>query len=89
MILLSLFQSFKAATLMALMPLTPLKPLRQPLKVVKAMLYQISTMVVLSSNGMEEKGTKMKSFDKQLTIVKIQRTNYRVLLFYSSQESVN
>lgn len=59
MILLSFFQSFKAATLRALMPLTPLKPLRQPLKVVKAMSYQISTMVVLSSKEIEEMGTKV------------------------------
>ncbi len=41
------------------MPLMPLKPLRQPLKVVKAMLYQISTMVVPSSKGIGEKGTKV------------------------------
>ncbi len=43
---------------MALMPLTPLKPLRQPLKVVKAMSYQISTMVVPSSKGIGEMGAK-------------------------------
>ena len=34
---------------MALMPLKPLKPLRQPMKVVKAMFYQIGTMVVICS----------------------------------------
>ncbi len=44
---------------MALMPLTPLKPLRQPLKVVKAMLYQINTMVVPSLNGIGVKETKV------------------------------
>lgn len=44
---------------MALMPLTPLKPLRQPLKVVKAMSYQIGTMVVPSMNGIGVKETKV------------------------------
>ena len=41
---------------MALMPLTPLKPLMQPLKVVKAMSYQIIAMVVPSLKGVGEKG---------------------------------
>lgn len=36
---------------MALMALMPVKPLRLPLKVVKAMSYHISTMIVPSSNG--------------------------------------
>ena len=43
---------------MALMPLKPLKPLMLPLKVVKAMSYQISTMVVPSLKGIGEMGTK-------------------------------
>ncbi len=44
---------------MALMPLRPLKPLRQPLKVVEALFYQISTMVVPSLNGIGVKETKV------------------------------